>query len=222
MRSFRLFFHVIWSHCRLETKTASLHVHSWRQGLFAVRARRSVRVAAHGGFAKRDTKIFEKWERSCVLLRKDLKPTPMLVLSVRSTAGTDEDPQNSSGPAPFHSRSPQCQLSHSGFQATPIPFLLVKSDLIDDAGVGYFLGATFFFPSHLPSPAGSCRIAALSSVLHLCGRRMPKLCLRGPMPVPAMSQARRLAIISSPCGCTELCARDAPSIFYMLRLASHC
>ena len=33
------------------------------------------------------------------------------------------------------------------------------------------------------------------------------------MPVPAMSQARRLAIISSLCGCIELCARDAPSIF---------
>ena len=138
----------------------------------------------------------------------------MLVLSVRSTAGTDEDPQNSSGRAPFQSRSPVCQLSHSGLQATPIPFPLVKSDLIDHAGVGYFLSATFFFLHILPLQQVHAE-SQHSSVLHLCGRRMPKRCLRGPMPVPAMSQARRLAIISSPCGCIELCARDAPSIFYM-------
>ena len=100
--------------------------------------------------AKRDTMIFECWERSCVSPRKDLKPTPMLMRPLRSTAGTDEDPQNSSGRGPFHSRSPVCQLSHSGLQATPILFPLVKSDLIDDAGVGYFLGATFFFPHILP------------------------------------------------------------------------
>ena len=85
------------------------------------------------------------------LTKEGLEAYPaMLVWPVRSTSGTDKDPQNSSGRAPFRSRSPVCQHSHSGLQATPIPFLLVNSDLINDAGVGYFLGATFFFLHILP------------------------------------------------------------------------
>ena len=128
----------------------------------------------------------------------------MLMRPVRSTAGTDEDPQNSSGRAPFHSRSPVCQLSHSGLQATPIPFPLVKSDLIDDAGVGYFLGATFFFLHILP----------LQQV-HAESQHSPLFSIFAGGGCRSAAYAGRLAIISSLCGCIELCALDAPSIFYM-------